>query len=601
MTVPATARRAGPYSGNDATTAFGFTFKVFDETDIRVVETTDGVETDATLNSDYTVALNEDQDASPGGTITYLEAPATGTTITLLGNLENSQPSGLPDGGGFRAQSVENALDRLAILIQQQAERVGRTLAYSASDTTVEGAIPSVADRLNRMLGFNAVTGLPAATTFTMEQVANAVAAAYLGGAATTLDAVAFLQTGSGSEPSTAQEKVRERLSVFDKLTAAEKADVLAYGNTVDTTTGIQNLINDAKTRNPIGPAEAVLPAGGYKITDTLVVPKDVILRGEGLDATKIKIVSATAKPAILVEPAPGGYIWGGGVQNLKIDGNTNCDGIKVTANSPSAVSQMAFRDIQIRDVRDGLIVQGTAANEAYINTFENFKITGVSRYGVKVLSAVYNGFYNIEVTGIGDGGFAFYAEGAGSHFRNLTADGCCYFDIPYGSVDHLTVEGITAAIAGAGTCVDFNRVLSARNITLLDIPNAKCNFGVAMRDVGWVLDSVHVVDNGLGKPDFPFGATAGANGVVMNWSGSGAFPIEVYLAAAEMETIKFINCPDLTDGWNGGTRLVAALPTARAGLRGNLLVVKGGAGVADVSYVCRKNAADAYEWQALA
>lgn len=45
----------------------------------------------------------------------------------------------------------------------------------------------------------------------------------------------------------------------------------------------------------------------------------------------------------------------------------------------------------------------------------------------------------------------------------------------------------------------------------------------------------------------------------------------------------------------------VSGLPTASANHRGAIAFVAGGAGVADVAYWCRKNAADAYEWQALA
>lgn len=155
MTVPATARRAGPYSGNGVTTAFGFTFKVFDEADVRVVENTAGVETDAVLNSDYTVTLNGDQEASPGGTVTYPSAPAAGTTITLVGNLGYSQPTDLPEGGSFRAQNVEDALDRQAILAQQLLETIGRTLNYPVGDTA-STSLPTATQRASKFLAFNA-------------------------------------------------------------------------------------------------------------------------------------------------------------------------------------------------------------------------------------------------------------------------------------------------------------------------------------------------------------------------------------------------------------------------------------------------------------
>lgn len=51
---------------------------------------------------------------------------------------------------------------------------------------------------------------------------------------------------------------------------------------------------------------------------------------------------------------------------------------------------------------------------------------------------------------------------------------------------------------------------------------------------------------------------------------------------------------------WPGLTGRVTALPTATAALRGVIARVDGGAGVADMVYVGRKNASDAYEWAAL-
>lgn len=157
MTVPATDRRAGPYNGNGATVDFGFEFKVYDEADVRVVEATDGVETDATLNSDYTVTLNGDQDADPGGTITYLVAPPTGTTITLDGeNLEYSQPTQLPDGGSYRARSVENAIDRVVMLVQQVRGLFNRAIKVPVSDSSsLSTTLPVASERANKVMGFD--------------------------------------------------------------------------------------------------------------------------------------------------------------------------------------------------------------------------------------------------------------------------------------------------------------------------------------------------------------------------------------------------------------------------------------------------------------
>lgn len=65
MTVPSTARRAGPYTGNGSTTTFSFTFKTFAAGDLLVTRMDAlGLETTLVLNSDYSVSLNVDQDTS---------------------------------------------------------------------------------------------------------------------------------------------------------------------------------------------------------------------------------------------------------------------------------------------------------------------------------------------------------------------------------------------------------------------------------------------------------------------------------------------------------------------------------------------------------
>ena len=79
MTIPATTRKAGPFTGNGSNTAFPFTFKVFTTTDVAVIKAdADGVESTLTLDSDYSVTLNSDQDATPGGTVTY---PISGSPL----------------------------------------------------------------------------------------------------------------------------------------------------------------------------------------------------------------------------------------------------------------------------------------------------------------------------------------------------------------------------------------------------------------------------------------------------------------------------------------------------------------------------------------
>lgn len=158
MTISSTPRKAGPLLGNSAQTAWPFAFKVFAASDIKVtVANSVGVETDLLLGSDYSVALNANQDTSPGGTVTY---PLTGSPmpygakLTIVGNLPYDQPLDLPSGGNFSPLALENQLDRAGMQIQQLAEQGARTLKLQVtSSTSVSTTFP--APEANKFIAWN--------------------------------------------------------------------------------------------------------------------------------------------------------------------------------------------------------------------------------------------------------------------------------------------------------------------------------------------------------------------------------------------------------------------------------------------------------------
>jgi hypothetical protein len=148
MTVASTPRKAGPFTGNGINTTFNFTFKVFTASEVAVTKADIyGNETQLVLNSDYSVAVNEDQNVSPGGTVTYPIAGdplATGEGLVLVGGLVYNQTTSLPNGGAYNATTVERALDRIVMLAQQLLEVTSRgvTLALTAA-SNVSARLPS--------------------------------------------------------------------------------------------------------------------------------------------------------------------------------------------------------------------------------------------------------------------------------------------------------------------------------------------------------------------------------------------------------------------------------------------------------------------------
>lgn len=134
MTISSTDRKAGPYAGNDATTSFPFSFKVFAASDMVVVRTdADGIESVLSSGADYSVSLSSDQETSPGGTITLPAPLASGYLLTLTSAVPTLQPVDLTNQGGFYPSVINAALDRLTILVQQVAEKSGRAIAVNIS------------------------------------------------------------------------------------------------------------------------------------------------------------------------------------------------------------------------------------------------------------------------------------------------------------------------------------------------------------------------------------------------------------------------------------------------------------------------------------
>ena len=130
MTISSNSRKAGPFIGNGTAATFPFTFKVFQASDLEVVKLTvaTNVETILVLNTDYTASVNEDQNSSPGGTITLSAgALATGYNLVITSDIENLQPTDLTNQGGFYPEVITDALDRATIQIQQLQEAVDRS------------------------------------------------------------------------------------------------------------------------------------------------------------------------------------------------------------------------------------------------------------------------------------------------------------------------------------------------------------------------------------------------------------------------------------------------------------------------------------------
>lgn len=140
MTVSSQTRKAGPYSGTGSTGPFTFSFKVFQASDLLVVKanTTTNAETTLALTTDYTVSLNADQNANPGGTVTLVAPLAVGYKMVIGSQVPYLQETDLTNQGGFYPEVITDALDKLTIETQQLREQVDRSaklpITYTSTD-----------------------------------------------------------------------------------------------------------------------------------------------------------------------------------------------------------------------------------------------------------------------------------------------------------------------------------------------------------------------------------------------------------------------------------------------------------------------------------
>lgn len=131
---------------------FAFGFKVFADTDIVVaLVDEDSVGTVQTITTDYTVALNTTSD---GGTVTFSEAPDEDYDVSITRAMPLTQATNIPNLGLFKAKHLENALDKLTLVVQDQGAALDRAVLQNPYGDVLEITLPAASS--GAFLGWNA-------------------------------------------------------------------------------------------------------------------------------------------------------------------------------------------------------------------------------------------------------------------------------------------------------------------------------------------------------------------------------------------------------------------------------------------------------------
>ena len=166
MTISSTTVK-NSYSGNDSTTAFAYTFKIFANTDLQVIiRSSTGTETVKTLTTHYTVSGVGD---ASGGNVTFTSGntPATGETVVIRRAVPQTQAIDYIANDPFPAESHEEGLDRATMTTQQMQEELDRSFKVSRTNTITSSEFTDDAStRASKALGFDSDGNLTTVANF---------------------------------------------------------------------------------------------------------------------------------------------------------------------------------------------------------------------------------------------------------------------------------------------------------------------------------------------------------------------------------------------------------------------------------------------------
>jgi len=152
MTVSVSDRQSSNYSGPQSSGhEYEFSFRLHDASMLYVEITDgDGVKTEADPN-DYSVTLNYDQYGNPGGIVTYDLALPDGSFLRVISRLEIQQQSELTATPSYVPRNVEDALDYLAMTMQDQGRAVDEAVNVAQDAAASAASAADSADALSTL------------------------------------------------------------------------------------------------------------------------------------------------------------------------------------------------------------------------------------------------------------------------------------------------------------------------------------------------------------------------------------------------------------------------------------------------------------------
>lgn len=189
--------------GNGVTVTFAYSCQVLRAADLRVYVN------DVEVTSGFSVS---GIGTLTGGIVTFVAPPGNLVPVRLEREVALERTTDYQQNGDFLARVVNPDFNRIWMALQQQVTSVRRVLRVPKSDPVEPAELPSIANRANRLLSFDAA-GNPVAVA-PSDQSASALSILLSG--LTGAGLVGWNQLGIGAVFRFIRDKLRERKSVED-------------------------------------------------------------------------------------------------------------------------------------------------------------------------------------------------------------------------------------------------------------------------------------------------------------------------------------------------------------------------------------------------
>lgn len=340
---------------------------------------------------------------------------------------------------------------------------------------------------------------------------------------------VGYQPAGTGAVATTMQSKQREKVSVFDFMTAAQIADVQAGTALLDVTAAFTAAQNAAKN--------VYAPPGTY-LLDGLRIQSQRSIIGAGYEATIFKQKNAGTYAINCLSDASVGQLLGVSIKQVGFVGaaSPTVAVINVEANGVFAITHSEF-DFIARDTYSPLRIYCPDAANVY-NC--KFKVTSDrSATGIRSQGA-YNE-YDFFITSV-DNSLYVYDISSGSTFQKVVTEGTAHFSGQWNTINLFTCENYPKPAHPLGTVlrIDGNSQTFS-DVQIITVPNAKATSGLDIYGSHITIGSVSIIGTPTTTtPNYPAFLSTTSSGSIGSFRSNAPNKLDAYTGGAIMRKWTF-------------------------------------------------------------